>query len=118
MSKSVASLKTQFKALQKDGEGYYVDLNELTTREEQENLDLQQLLEAFGTLFEELKGLPPSRSHDHAIRLIFFNEVWLFINHQIIKTVQMFGPKPKLTKQKAKTSPNHKKPIFIGVQQL
>ncbi|XP_060203103.1 uncharacterized protein LOC132631549 [Lycium barbarum] len=67
-SKSVASLKTLFKALQKDGEGYYVDLNELTAREEQENFDLQQLLDEFGTLFEELKRLPPSRSHDHAIR--------------------------------------------------
>lgn len=40
LSKSMASLKTLFKALQGDGEGYYVDLNELTSREEQENLDL------------------------------------------------------------------------------
>lgn len=40
LSKSVALLKTLFKALQGDGEGYYVDLNELTSREEQENLDL------------------------------------------------------------------------------
>lgn len=69
LCKSVASLKNLFKALQKDAEGYYVDLNELTVREEQENLDLQQLLEEFGTLFEEPKGLPPSRSHDHAIQL-------------------------------------------------
>lgn len=69
LSKSMASLKTLFKALQGDGEGYYVDLNELTSREEQENLDLLQLLEEFVTLFEELKELSPSRSHDHAIRL-------------------------------------------------
>lgn len=58
LSKSVASLKTLIKALQGDGVGYYVDLNILTAREEQENLDLQQLLEEFGALFEELKGLP------------------------------------------------------------
>ncbi|KAH0682484.1 hypothetical protein KY289_020236 [Solanum tuberosum] len=69
LSKLVASLKTLLKALQIDGEGFYVDFNELSTREEQENLDLQQLLEEFGTLFEELKGLSPSRSHDHAIRI-------------------------------------------------
>lgn len=41
LSRTVASLKTLFKALQKDGEGYYVDLNELTTKDDQENLDLQ-----------------------------------------------------------------------------
>ncbi|KAF3623547.1 hypothetical protein FXO38_30689 [Capsicum annuum] len=69
LSRSVASLKILFKALQKDGKGYYVDLNELTTKEDQENLDLQQLLQEFGTSFEELKGLPPSRSHDQAILL-------------------------------------------------
>lgn len=69
LSKSVASLKTLFKALQKDREGYYVDMDELTARKEQENMNLQQLLEDFGTLFEDLKGLPPNRSHDHAIRL-------------------------------------------------
>lgn len=67
LSKLVASLKTLFQALQTNGEGHYVDLNELSTREEQENLDLQQLLYEFGTLLEELKALPP-RSHDHAIR--------------------------------------------------
>ncbi|PHU30335.1 hypothetical protein BC332_02428 [Capsicum chinense] len=69
LSRSVASLKILFKALQKDGKGYYVDLNELTTKEDQENLDLQQLLQEFGTSFEELKRLPPSRSHDQAILL-------------------------------------------------
>lgn len=67
LSKLVASLKTLFKVLQTDGEGHYVDLNELSTREEQENLDLQQLLYEFGTLLEGLKSLPP-RSHDHVIR--------------------------------------------------
>uniref|UniRef100_A0A3Q7HMD7 Uncharacterized protein n=1 Tax=Solanum lycopersicum TaxID=4081 RepID=A0A3Q7HMD7_SOLLC len=46
-----------------------VNLNGLTAGEEQENLDLQKLLEEFGALFEELKGLPPNRSHDHSIRL-------------------------------------------------
>lgn len=56
LSKSVASLKTLFKALQGDGEGYYVDLNELTAGEEQGNMDVQHLLEEFGALFEELKG--------------------------------------------------------------
>lgn len=55
--------------MQGDGVGYFVDLNELTTGEEQENLYLQQLLEEFGALFEELIRLPPNRSHDHVIRL-------------------------------------------------
>lgn len=40
LSKLVASFKTLFKALQGDGEGYYVDLNELTAGEEQGNVDL------------------------------------------------------------------------------
>lgn len=57
LSKSSTSLKTLFKALQTDKEGYYLDLNELIAREEQENVNLQQLIKEFGTLLENLQGL-------------------------------------------------------------
>lgn len=43
LSKLLASLNILFKGLQIDREGYYVDLNELSTKEEQENSDLLQL---------------------------------------------------------------------------
>jgi hypothetical protein len=35
----------------------------------EQGLELEALLDVFANLFEEPKGLPPSRSHDHVILL-------------------------------------------------
>lgn len=56
MKNTTTSWKAMVKALQDDGEGYYVTYQ-------------QKLLKEFAGVFQEPSGLPPKRDQDHAITL-------------------------------------------------
>lgn len=60
------------KALKDEGEGLYIEYKMMTsmTREEPSILaEIEGVLQGFQDLFEEPRGLPPSRRQDHAIPL-------------------------------------------------
>lgn len=78
LGRSGISLKAMLRNLRKEGGGYLVEFNFLQappggTEEAPEGIVippfLAQLLEEYGVVFELPKGLPPKRSHDHAIIL-------------------------------------------------
>ncbi|GAU46214.1 hypothetical protein TSUD_401760 [Trifolium subterraneum] len=72
LSRAPASLKTMYKALQASGDGYLLQVEVVTDVSDQHNTVptwLTTVLEDFKIVFQEIQGLPPSRTHDHAIVL-------------------------------------------------
>lgn len=72
LCKGTASLKTLLKAMQNEGECYYVDYYQLLKTESvEEGLPphWESVLQGFSDVFRDPKGLPPKRSCDHAIVL-------------------------------------------------
>jgi hypothetical protein len=72
LSRAPASLKTMYKALQASGDGYLLQVEVVIDESDQHNTVptwLTTVLEDFQIVFQEIQGLPPSRTHDHAIVL-------------------------------------------------
>ena len=72
LSRAPASLKTMYKALQASGDGYLLQVEAVSDVSDQHNTIptwLTTVLNDFQIVFKEIQGLPPSRTHDHAIVL-------------------------------------------------
>lgn len=72
--RSQISLKAMIKVLQKEKQGYWVECNKLeansaSSREPSVPTFLGGVIEQYAKVFEEPKGLPPSRNREHAIVL-------------------------------------------------
>ncbi|XP_061343289.1 uncharacterized protein LOC133289385 [Gastrolobium bilobum] len=71
LSKTISSLKSMAKALEQEGQGYFVQWEGSAASQnfQEEWKELDDLLVEFGDIFAEAKGFPPKRSQDHAIVL-------------------------------------------------
>ena len=73
LSTSVVSLKALWKAVRQQGEGVLVELGYIGVLEDEAEVEIpfpiQQVLTQFQRIFYSPTGLPPRRSHDHAIIL-------------------------------------------------
>ena len=77
LGRTKISLKAMIRALQKEGGGYLVEFNQLSSdQQKNDELDMGQIpsvlrmvLQEFKHVFNMPSGLPPKRTHDHAIVL-------------------------------------------------
>lgn len=73
LSKSLVSLKSMIKTLQKEREGVFLELCSVQVKERQAEPDIPQpvleIIREFKAVFEAPVGLPPLRDHEHAITL-------------------------------------------------
>lgn len=74
LSRKWASKKSIMKSLLERREGYYVKLSQTSRKKSVKERDvlgeIQELLKAYSAVSECLIGLPPTRSHDHAINFL------------------------------------------------
>ena len=74
LSTSLVSLKTLWKAIRQQGEGILVELGCIKVMETEVRpeipIPVQKVLNQFQKIFDSPIGLPPRRSHDHAITLL------------------------------------------------
>lgn len=71
LSKTLVTLKAMMKAFKNERGGVLLELGSLNVdqRERQQEMPtrIEQVLDEFNTVFEELRGLPPQRDRDHTI---------------------------------------------------
>ena len=73
LSTSLVSLKTLWKAIRQQGEEFFIELGCIGVLESKIEIEIpspiQAMLAQFHKVFNVQVGLPPQRSHDHAITL-------------------------------------------------
>lgn len=72
--RSQISLKAMIRCLRKDGQGFWLECNQLGTTElgkiaQKIPRDLLPTIQKYKGVFDEPRGLPPSRGHEHSITL-------------------------------------------------